>query len=76
MEKDFRRLLGGVTYDAKGNVVSAQATIVRWIGKMNASQVQTFLHFAAYVITAKIRKRKLLKLGQKKVFPQDFESLI
>jgi len=38
IERDFESMLSGVERDADGKIVSATATIMRWMGKMNATQ--------------------------------------
>jgi len=38
VERDFESMLSGVIRDADGKIVSASATIMRWMGKMNATQ--------------------------------------
>ena len=38
IERDFESMLSGVERDADGKIVSTTATIMRWMGKMNATQ--------------------------------------
>ena len=37
IERDFGSMLSGVQRDENGNIISAKATIMRWMGKMNAT---------------------------------------
>jgi len=37
VQKNFADYLGGIRYDEKGKIVGAQATVIRWFGKMNAT---------------------------------------
>ena len=38
MERNFTSLLGGIKYDPDGKIVGAEATIMRWFVKMNATE--------------------------------------
>jgi len=38
IERDFQSMLSGVIRDEDGKIVSATATIMRWMGRMNATQ--------------------------------------
>ena len=40
-EKDFIGMLSGVQRDVGGNIMAASATIVKWIGRMNATLAKT-----------------------------------
>ena len=37
VDKNFVDYLGGVTFDANGKVIGAQASVIRWFGKLNAT---------------------------------------
>jgi hypothetical protein len=38
MERNFTDFLGGVKYDSGGKIVAAEAAIIRWFVKMNATE--------------------------------------
>ena len=38
VERDFPSMLGGIERDENGYIVSAKATIMRWMGKMNTTR--------------------------------------
>eukprot|EP00092_Neocalanus_flemingeri_P008175 GFUD01008815.1.p1 GENE.GFUD01008815.1~~GFUD01008815.1.p1 ORF type:complete len:989 (+),score=163.46 GFUD01008815.1:223-3189(+) len=38
VERNFTSMLGGIEHDENGRIVSAKATIMRWMGKMNATR--------------------------------------
>ena len=38
IERDFGSILAGVEHDENGKIVSANATIMRWMGRMNATR--------------------------------------
>ena len=38
IERDFGSMLAGVKRDENGKIVSANATIMRWMGRMNATR--------------------------------------
>ena len=38
IERDFQSMLSGVIRDKDGKIVSATAAIMRWMGRMNATQ--------------------------------------
>ena len=37
VERDFTSMLGGIKRDETGRIVEAKATIMRWMGRMNAT---------------------------------------
>ena len=38
--KNFTKLLAGVKRDADGRIISAQATVIKWLGQMNATEAR------------------------------------
>merc|ERR1712012_809355 len=38
--KNFTKLLANVTRDNNGRIISAEATVIRWFGKMNATDAR------------------------------------
>lgn len=40
-EKDFPSMLSGIQRDGFGNIMSASATLMTWMGKMNATRALT-----------------------------------
>ena len=40
-EKDFPSMLSGIQRDGFGNIMSASATMMTWMGKMNATRALT-----------------------------------
>ena len=40
LEKNFTEFLSNVEYDKNGKIIAAQATLIRWLGKMNATDAK------------------------------------
>ena len=38
VQKNFADYLGGISYDDRGRIIGARATVIRWLGKMNATE--------------------------------------